>query len=159
MGSACTSVVTEYRQKKEGQAAPIFIEVEYLSQEQLEEQIRELVWNYRQFFHPDIEKDSVSAEEYRRVQRESDKAWSALNAAFGHQTGFTDRMVSDQSDGALESVIKKLIEWSKEIEWPQGEEGEDDGMWTSTAETAEECCEKTNEFMQDRLWPFTKIIR
>ncbi|KAH8703638.1 hypothetical protein BGW36DRAFT_287095 [Talaromyces proteolyticus] len=156
LGSACTSVVTEYRQQKEGQIVPILIEVEYLPQDQIEDQVRELVWNYRQLYHPDIESPEVSAEDYARVQRESETAWSALQAAFGHHPEFNQNVLSDQSDGASESVTNRLIEWAREIAWPQGG---NDGRWTSTAQDAEECCEKTDQFMKDRLWPFTKIIR
>lgn len=47
-------MVTEYRQQKEGQMTPILIEVEYLTQNQIEEQIRDLLWSYRLRFDPDI---------------------------------------------------------------------------------------------------------
>lgn len=33
---------------------PILIEVEYLTQNQIEEQIRDLLWSYRLRFDPDI---------------------------------------------------------------------------------------------------------
>lgn len=115
------------------------------------------MWNYRQLYHPDINSDETPAEQYLSIQRESDKAWSALQAAFGNHTELNNNeFLSDQSDGALERVTSTLLEWTKDIAWPQGGH---DGMWTSTAESAEECCEKTNPFMQNRLWPFTKIIR
>jgi hypothetical protein len=114
------------------------------------------VWNYRQLFLPNIESDEVDAKDYQRYQRESEQAWSALEAAFKHQKLFKKEFLSDMAEGALEKVTDQLIQWTKDLDWPNGE---NTGMWKSTASTAEECCEKTSIFLQDRFWPFTKIIR
>lgn len=156
MGAACTSVVTEYRQRAVDQNDPIMIEVDYLSPNEIENLIKELVWNYRQPYIPETERDETSAAEYARRQRESDEAWSALEAAFRHQGQFKKELLSDMSDGALERVTDQLILWAKDIEWPNGGGS---GKWTSTAQNADECYEKTSTFMRDRFWPFTKIIR
>lgn len=156
IGSACTSVVTEYRQKTREHTAPITIEVEYLSGTATEESIKELLWSYRQLYLPGVEDESTSAADYARYQRESAQAWSALEAAFRHKRGFSEGMLRDMSKGALERLTAQLIGWSREIEWP---EGASDCLWRSTADTAEECVKKTALFMQDRYWPFTKIIR
>ncbi|KAH6623816.1 hypothetical protein F5144DRAFT_584407 [Chaetomium tenue] len=155
IGSACTSVVTEYRQKTREHTAPITIEVEHLSAQAIEDVIGELVWNYRQLYLPSIVAEGPSGSDYARCQRESDQAWSAMEAAFGHHQAFTEEMLQDMSDGALERVTEQLVAWSRELEWPGGA----DGFWRSTAENAEECVEKTSVFMQDRYWPFTKVIR
>ncbi|EAQ83066.1 hypothetical protein CHGG_10884 [Chaetomium globosum CBS 148.51] len=155
IGSACTSVVTEYRQKTREHTAPITIEVEHLSAQAIEDVIGELVWNYRQLYLPRIVAEGPSGSDYARCQRESDQAWSAMEAAFGHHQAFTEEMLQDMSEGALERVTEKLVAWSRELEWPGGA----DGFWRSTAENAEECVEKTSVFMQDRYWPFTKVIR
>lgn len=130
--------------------------MDYLSANEIEKLIKELVWNYRQAFIPETEKDEVSATEYARRQRESDQAWSALEAAFRHQRQFKREFLSDMSDGALDRVTEQLILWARDIEWP---EGSGSGRWTSTAKNADESSEKTKIFMRDRLWPFTKIIR
>ncbi|KAI1057394.1 hypothetical protein LB507_011543 [Fusarium sp. FIESC RH6] len=156
IGSACTSVVTEYRQKRHKDTAPITIEVEYLSTSEIRDLIKELLWSYRQLFLPSVESEETSEQDYNRFMRESEQAWSALSAAFKHKREFTQSFAKDMSDGALERITDKLVQWAGEIEWPTGG-GE--GSWTSTAETADECVEKTKLFMQDRLWPFTKIIR
>ena len=148
--------MTEYRQKTKDHTAPITIEVEYLSGSEIEELIKELVWNYRQLFLPNVEADTVDSKDYIRYQRESEQAWSALEAAFSHQKMFKQEFLSNMSEGALERVTDQLIQWTRDLDWP--EDGTN-GMWKSTADTAEECCEKTSIFMQDRFWPFTKIIR
>ncbi|RYO92978.1 hypothetical protein DL762_001340 [Monosporascus cannonballus] len=156
-GSACTSVVTEYRQKtKEHSAAPIIIEVEYLAKDEIAEMVRELLWSYRQLFLPGVDSDTTSAVDYARYTRESEQAWSALEAAFQHQSRFSKEMLRDMSEGALERIQDQLIAWTNDMEWPDGGEA---GCWKSTAGNAEECREKTGLFMQDRYWPFTKIIR
>lgn len=148
-------MVTEYRQTTREHTALITIEVEHLSPQAIQDVIHELVWNYRQLYLPRIVAEGPSGTDYPRCQRESDQAWSALEAAFGHHRAFTEEMLQDMSDGALERVTAQLVAWSREIEWPGGA----DGFWRSTADSAEECVEKTSVFMQDRYWPFTKIIR
>ncbi|CEI60224.1 unnamed protein product [Fusarium venenatum] len=156
IGSACTSVVTEYRQKKAEHTEPITIDVEYLSTPEIRELIKELLWSYRQLFLPGVESDKTSEQDYNNYMRESEQAWSALHAAFKHKRQFTQRMAQDMSEGALERITDQLIKWTEEIEWPAGGV---DGFWTSTAQTADECVEQTKFFMQDKFWPFTKIIR
>ncbi|KAF4335290.1 hypothetical protein FBEOM_10865 [Fusarium beomiforme] len=156
IGSACTSVVTEYRQKKAAHTAPITIDVEYLSAPEIRDLIKELLWSYRQLYLPGVESDETSEQDYNRYMRESEQAWSALHAAFKHKRQFTQKFAQDMSNGALERITGQLIEWAQEIEWPAGCV---DGFWTSTAQTADECVEHTKLFMQDKFWPFTKIIR
>lgn len=136
--------------------APITIEVEYLNQIGIENMIKELLWSYRQLFLPGVESDATSEADYARYTRESDQAWSALEAAFSHRSEFKRESLQDMSDGSLEKIQEQLIGWVRDIQWPSGG---DAGFWKSTATTADECCEKTNVFMQDRFWPFTKIIR
>ena len=148
--------MTEYRQKEEHHTAPITIEAEYLSSTGIEDLVRELLWSYRQLYLPLVESNETTEQDYAKYQRESDYAWSALSAAFNHQSQFTKEFLRDMSDGSADRIADQLIQWTREIEWPTGTQV---GFWTSTAETADECCEKTKVFMHDRLWPFTKIIR
>jgi hypothetical protein len=60
------------------------------------------------------------------------------------------------TEAGLTKATDQLVKWARELEWP---EGGNTGFWKATADTAEECCEMTSIFMQDRFWPFTKIIR
>lgn len=105
---------------------------------------------------PNMEDDVADNKEYMRIQRESEQAWSALEAAFKHQRQFKKELLSDMSEEGLQKATDRLLQWAHEINWPKGGKP---GMWTSSANTAEECCEKTSIFMQDRYWPFMKIIR
>jgi hypothetical protein len=100
--------------------------------------------------------DAVPARDYVRIERESEQAWSALEAAFKHQSSFSQNFLNDKSDGAFERITEDLIGWTKELDWPAGGSN---GIWRSTASTADECWKKTSIFMNDKFWPFTKIIR
>lgn len=149
-------MVTEYRYREPRHTAPITIEVEYLDREGIEEMITELLWSYRSLYHPDFESPTTSAEEYERVQRESSEAWSALEAAFGHQSELKEHRFRDQSPGSSERLQRQLIAWSQDIQWPSGSSG---GRYTDAVQTAQDCCRSTAIFMSDRYWPFTKVIR
>lgn len=159
MGSACTSVVTEYHQKEEHQSAPIHIEVECLPQAEIEGVLSELLHSYRQLYLHIAARDTSDQDyhqAYARYERESAQAWSALEAAFSHQPEFREDQFRDVEDGSFERNRRRLVEWSRQIQWP---DGVTDGRWSSTAESARECCRKTRSFMRDQYWPFTKAIR
>lgn len=123
--------------------------------------VQELLWSYRQLFLPGVESDTTTEADYARYVRESELAWSALEAAFKHRPEFKQEMLQDMSDGALERLQESIVNWTKDMEWPSGSGvGEKTpGFWTETAQSAEECSAKTELFAQDRYWPFTKIIR
>ncbi|KAL1878541.1 hypothetical protein VTK73DRAFT_7882 [Phialemonium thermophilum] len=162
IGSACTSIATEYRQKRREQRAAFVVEVEYLSAGEIEEHIRELLWSYRRLYLPGVNASSTTEADYRTYERESEQAWSALEAAFRHKgSEFTPETAKDMSEGAQERLLRKLTEWASEIQWPRSPTGSGgvDGFWTATASTTQECVELTKKFMHDRYWPFTKIIR
>ena len=152
-GAACTSVVTEYHQKTSKHAAPFTIEAEHLSEEQIKENIKELVWSYERFYHPEVEE--ASTEDYKKYERESEVARFSITSAFGDHEDL-EALLDDHSDGSEKRTVAQLTQWAEGFEWPQGGSG---CIWRSTAETDEECCEKTDQFMNDRLWPFTKVIR
>ena len=104
---------------------------------------------------PNLEQEA-SSEEYKRYTAESERAWSALEAAFGHRPEFRKEFLRDESTEAADKIATQLLDWTKDLTWP---EGGNNGVWDSTAQNAEDCCDKTAVFMRDRLWPFTKIIR
>lgn len=154
-GTACTSVITEYRLKAPHHTTPFTIEVEYLSEAEIEEIVKELLWDYRQLYLPGVEQE-LNADEYKKCCEQSELAWSTLGAAFGDRREFKKELLRDNSDEARERALALLLQWTQELDWP---EGGNDGMWRSTAQDAKECCEKTGQFMENRLWPFTKVVR
>ena len=145
------------------QTEPIGIAVDYHSKSEIQEHIKELLWNYRRIFLPgavELKNKKVKTEseikDYIQYERESEQAWSALEAAFKHRREFSRTFLSDMSDGALERTTNTLVQWTESIQWPGASTV---GRWTTSAQDADECYQKTSDFMRDRLWPFTKIIR
>ncbi|KAF7896904.1 uncharacterized protein EAF01_009307 [Botrytis porri] len=157
-GSACTSVVTEYRQMKNSTLEPFSIEVEYLSKPERQEMVEELLLNYRQILLPDSDNEgnALDSAERPRIERESAVAWSALEALFSQQEEFDVSFLSDNSKGSFERIKSKLLELMHKIKFPVDSES---GLWKASAHTSDECQELTSVFMEDKLWPFTKIIR
>jgi hypothetical protein len=153
IGTACTSVVTEYRQRGTRHTAPITIEVERLTALEISELVKELVYSYRQFYVPNLE-DAASDSEYSHYETESAHAWAILETAFKHKGRFGECLLQDRSPGAPDKIIEQLVEWTQDLPWPEG--GHSD-IWEAVS--AEECNSKTAEFMNDRLWPFTRMIR
>lgn len=127
-----------------------------MPQAEIEGVLSELLHSYRQLYLPGVHSDNTPDDDYARYMRESAQAWSALEAAFNHQSEFNEGRFRDVEEGSLERNTARLVEWSREIQWP---EGVTDGRWTSTAESAVEFRRKTQLFMRDQYWPFTKAIR
>ena len=152
--------MTEYRQKTSSCAARITIKAEYFSDSEIKEHVKELLWNYRLVYLPtegDVtEGDVKKHEDWPKWEQQSEQAWSALEAAFGHHAECSRLAFKDTSEGAEERITDMLLRWTEEIRWPEGAR---DGTWESSAETGAECRLKTERFMEDTLWPFTKIIR
>ena len=152
--------MTEYRYKKPNQTAPFYIEVEYLSKPEIHETIRELLWSYRKLYMLGYEEDEgneVANKVYRQCEAESEIAQSSLTSAFGDQAKRElERLKNNQTDSIYDGILAKFLDLADEIQWPAGG---DNGTWRSEAEDADECNDKTSEFMLDKLWPFTKLIR
>ncbi|KAJ5559991.1 hypothetical protein N7513_002390 [Penicillium frequentans] len=149
-GSAVTSIVTEYKQMKPAQTERIKVEVDFLCGAALEDHINELLWSFRRQFLD--AKDSLSTDDMKECR----EAGSALQSAFGSERGYNRQFMTDKSEGAFERILDQLIKWTKTIPWPTGAS---DGKWVTNAKTAEEFHTKTSLFMQDRIWPFTRIMR
>ncbi|KAI9807921.1 MAG: hypothetical protein M1825_005227 [Sarcosagium campestre] len=158
VGAACTSLVTEYRPRTQAQKENFTIEVDFMTQAEIDEQLEDLLSSHRYPYF--CEHDRNSAEQKAKIEEKSKLAWSSLDAAFGDRADLTESFLQDDADGAFDRILERLKDWSDDIEWPgQGEEGSSEGTWLSTANTAEECQQKTSAFMKDRLWPFTKVVR
>jgi hypothetical protein len=153
-GSACTSVITEYRHRANRFREPYTIEAEYMNIAEIRGHLKELLWSFRQLYIEGIE-DAASDAEYKMYQSQSELAWHTLEAAFGHRKELTREYLQDSSEGADNRIYDQLRIWACEIDWP----GDGQGMWLSTAATADECIEKMLTFSEDSLWPFTKVIR
>lgn len=135
---------------KPAQTERIKVEVDFLCGAALEDHINELLWSFRRQFLD--AKDSLSTDDMKECR----EAGSALQSAFGSERGYNRQFMTDKSEGAFERILDQLIKWTKTIPWPTGAS---DGKWVTNAKTAEEFHTKTSLFMQDRIWPFTRIMR
>jgi len=152
-GSAVTSFVTEYRHRSKQHKDAFTMEVEYFNETEIDEQLHELLWSYRQFFTIEKETD-VNARDYEQMERESALAMATLRGVFGSRAETEPNFL--QAKDAFESILSQLKGLARAIQWPEGAK---DGKWSSTAETAEQCHDQTGAFMKEGLWPFTKIVR
>jgi hypothetical protein len=167
MGAACTSVVTEFRQRLDHHTAPITIEVERMNLSEMKQNVKAWISAYR-FFKVQDEDDEdglyeIPQDEKAQAYKEYMVAKSSLDAVFQEQAsdfGGTDELLRDSSENALQNIQSTFFEWTEQIEWPEGEgQSGDDHIWTGTANTGEECNDVTEEFMGDSHWPFVRIIR
>ncbi|TVY12926.1 hypothetical protein LARI1_G009230 [Lachnellula arida] len=156
LGAACTSVVTEYRLRTPEHTAKYTIEIDRMTDVEVEEQLRELLYSYRSFHIMDLDDKGVSADEQRRLELRSKLAWDTLKAAFGSKQELTEKYLRDSSSGAEERLREKLKHWTNELVWPRDSY---ESGWLETAGLAEECKHKTQQFLGGNLWPFIKTIR
>ncbi|KAE9378236.1 hypothetical protein N431DRAFT_554494 [Stipitochalara longipes BDJ] len=72
----------EYPLRKPSHTVRYRIEIDRMTEVEIDEQLRELVWSYRQFILYDRE---VTAEEQKHLERQAKVAWDTLRAAFGDE--------------------------------------------------------------------------
>jgi hypothetical protein len=156
VGEACTSVVTEYRLRKQGQTAKYTIEIDRMTDHEIEGQLRELLWSYRCFHLFDLDDKGMTADDQKLLEDQSKVAWQTLKAAFESKSELTEEYLRDNSAGAEDKIHQQLQLWADVLQWP---EGSYESGWQGIANTADECKEKIKPFLTGNLWPFIKIIR
>jgi hypothetical protein len=156
LGKACTSIVTEYRLRKLGQSAKYTIEIDRMTDDEIEEQLRELLRSYRNFHMWDLDEKGMIGDDQRRLAEKSKLAWDTLKSAFGSRRELTETYLKDSSDGAEERIQQQLKSWTDSLQWP-GDSSQ--SGWLGSAETVQEYNRKTKEFLTGTLWPFIKVIR
>ena len=127
-----------------------------MTDKEIDEQLRELLWSYRQFHLYDLNSNDVTADEQQSLEEQSKLAWSTLHAAFGHENLLTETFLRDTSPGAEEKLQEQLMQWTGRLPWPVNcrENG-----WFGTAETVETCNDQLESFRTGNLWPFVKVMR
>ncbi|KAL8647071.1 MAG: hypothetical protein Q9210_005769 [Variospora velana] len=156
-GSAVTSFVTEYRRRSAQHTTPFTIEAEYCNEDEIDDQLQELLFSYRELYQPGLGKELEDNEQqYREIERKSEIAFSTLQSIFPDCPEVTSEELQDNGDGAFKRILDRLRRLAKKIEWPSGAA---DGKWTATAASSAECHEKVTYFMQNGLWPLTNIVR
>jgi energy-coupling factor transporter ATP-binding protein EcfA2 len=174
---ACTSIVTEFRQPKQNQNAPILIEIERFSNDGITEIVEQAVIDYRRFAYINKEQSEATEsngdtkateatkvteatededdEEFAALKKDAELGWSILEAAFGDREDFSEEFIKGESIFATKQITQILLKWIEESVWPATQ-----GITLiETANNAEECSDKTSNIMESRLWPFIRIIR
>lgn len=139
--------MTEYKLKPDDDDSNFLVEAEYLALEELDEHLEELLWSFRQPYAPDLKTD-VGGEELKNLETASQVAGDTLKAAFGNQSDFHEELLKDFSDGSFKTILSTLRTWARSMEWPSGAE---EGIWKTSASTAEQCWALTKQFMKDGL--------
>src|ERR1700761_5226018 len=185
-GSACTSIVTEFRQPKQNQNAPILIEIERFSNDGIAEIVEQAVIDYRRFAYINKKQseatesngDTKTTESNRDTKAteatkvtevtedEDDEEFATLKKDAELGWSILEAAFGDREDFSEEFIKGESIFATKQItqtllKWVE------ESVWPATqgitrietANNAEECSDKTSNIMEGRLWPFIRIIR
>ena len=156
----CTTVATEFIAKVDNSPAPFRLEIDFLTAPEREKMIEELVYSYRRRALPSIpsaERDNAEGDDddRERIENESKIAWSSLQTAFQHKTALQD-LCDTEDVHASQMIVDQLLEWTNEIEWP---EGCVDGRWKKDLHVASKVCREIDVLRKNNIWPFVKVTR
>ncbi|MCJ1387007.1 hypothetical protein MMC17_010136 [Xylographa soralifera] len=154
-GSAVTNYVTEYRYRKTHHKAAFTIEAEFLTSEEIDLELKELLHNYRQAFRDGINNDTAPAE-YEEILRRSDVAIITLKSIFSAHHEISEEFLQDKSPNAFEHILHHLQSLASSLTWP---EGAVDGRWTTTADNVENYRDEIESLNQEGLFPLIRIVR
>jgi len=149
--------VTEYRYRQQRHTAPFSIEVEYCTKREIDEQLQELLIDYREWWRPGLlDGRSESGDELHDIEKKSKCALDTIQNIFGEIPQTDPHRLKDFSDGAFASIYCDLSTLACDLKWPAGAEN---GTWATTALDVKECQKKVEIFKEKGLWPLTNIIR
>ena len=133
------------------------IEADYCTDTEIEEQLRELLFDYHVPFEMELSGQGLMDNpDYDDAKRKSDIALATLQDMFPGADEVQPGYLREQYPGTEDHVFESLRGLARDIQWP---EDAADGKWCSTAEDTEECREKVALFMERGLWPFTNVVR
>ena len=154
-GSAVTSFVTEYRKRKASHTENFTIEVEFATPEEINEQIHELLFSFRELYREGVEAEG-SDDLYRSIEKRSEIALTTLQSIFPNSPETEAEHLKGTAGHTFEQIESGLQRLAEGLTWP---EGSVNGKWTSTATNARQCHDQVAQFMQNGLWPLTNIVR
>jgi len=127
-----------------------------MEHQEIEGLLRQSVTDYRRYHllgQNGSERSSSDEEEHLQVKAKL--AWDTLVAAFGHHEGCTEILFKNAGI-PNEELTSMVLGWQNEIIWPAG-------FHTSatlrTADNVSDCVARIGEFLEERLWPFIKVVR
>ena len=131
------------------------IEVEFASPEEINEQIHELLFNFRELYREGVKGESAD-DIYQEIEKHSEIAFNTLQSIFPNKPETEIGHLKGIEGATLEEIEDGLRRLAQGLQWP---EGSVNGKWTSTAANAKECHDKVALFMENGLWPLTNIVR
>ncbi|KKK20944.1 hypothetical protein AOCH_004180 [Aspergillus ochraceoroseus] len=163
-GTACTSVVTEFRNVDERHQRPYTVEADFMGTDEIRELLRELVRCFRRV-HTEARSEIVGGNEWDLAQSSSVRAWAALEALFSSEPGFSEEFLSNEEPDAENIILTQLKEWIQDV-LSHKPGGPDAIQYSFTAQDAHECKDSLDMLTMGpyhpggrAIWPFVKMIR
>ena len=157
--------MTEYRFQSSNDAGNYNLEVEYMSSDDVQEPLEELLLNYRAFY-TNIYREVQNNAERNLIKSLGEKAESTFQCLFRNHLELTQEFLADETPGAEYSILAHLVSKAGEV-LQQRPGGLTASTWSTSAETVDELIEKLEPIVRDDadedqpppLWPFVRIIR
>ena len=121
----------------------------------MKKQLTSLLLDYRVPKNPCAEPDS-DRELEKENEKKAQQASAIFQAAFGNFPEFSLSALEDFSETGFDAGIQKLHAFSQQLQWPEGSES---GRWRMHTNDPEELCVTLDQFNDDSLWPFVRIVR
>ena len=110
-GSACTSVVTEFRDIDRHHPSWT-IEVLYMDSEEVKELLEELLQSFRMYY-TDTFREVTNMQEQERIRERSTRAWATFHSMFRGQPDLTHEFLADQTEAAHSRILERLQQWTQ----------------------------------------------
>jgi hypothetical protein len=153
--------VTEYHFLREGNYR---LEVDYMTPEEIEELLEELLSNYRAY-HTKVYRGEKSSDEQVTIKKLADIAGETLQSLFGYNPQFSPKQLAEERPGAETTILRELKSMAMGIQ-TQRPGGRSESTVSYQLKTAEELADRLKIFTQDQeansqpsVWPFVRIIR
>ncbi|KAJ5263281.1 hypothetical protein N7478_010886 [Penicillium angulare] len=164
-GSACTSMVTEFRSANDNDLHAYTIEVHFMASDDIRELLEELLRSFRVYYCESLNQEITSAEERAKCEVEADNAWTALDSIFHDQHELTQEFLLGEGSAAWEAIINKLQKWANTA--VAGRSGDGQGLVSKVSTGSLQACKdyldhlsaESHENGDPVLWPFIKLIR
>ncbi|KAF4625419.1 hypothetical protein G7Y89_g12745 [Cudoniella acicularis] len=155
-GRATTSVVTEYRKKRDTDNVDYTVEIERLGNREMDDLLRQSVLDYRRY-HLRDQSDAEESEsaEVEQLRLKAKLAWDTLTAVFSDRDECTE--VRFQNAGIpTEEITRMVLGWKDRIIWPAAFNA---STAVLTVDNAPDCADRIEEIMGEWMWPFIKVAR
>ncbi|KAH8653995.1 hypothetical protein BGZ60DRAFT_159006 [Tricladium varicosporioides] len=156
-GSACTTVVTEYRQKRPCDTAPFTIEVQCMEDQEIQDLLQQCIVDYRRYHL--LDRSGIEAPERSEIERLGAKAklaWDTILAAFGDYNECCEERFQDPHN-ETDAIILMVLGWKDQIPWSQN--GLHNRITSLTATEEKQCSIQIEECLKSLKWPFIKVVR